>query len=169
VAKAPLYDFNTPLRSDHPFLNMRFLMSVVVFASLATTLLLSHRFAARIADGERPVLRVFQVALNAFAVWALSVEAWHGLGPSARQFGLSLVWTAYAGVLILIGIRRDSALVRWQALVLFGFVILKAIAVDLGMLAIGYRIASFFALGAILLGASFLYQRRLFGRSQAKP
>jgi uncharacterized membrane protein len=48
-------------------------------------------------------------------------------------------------------------------------VILKVIAVDLSSLAIGYRIASFFALGVILLGASFLYQRRLFGRGQAKP
>jgi len=144
-------------------------MSVVVFAVLGVTLLLTDRNAARLPENERPMLRTFQVALNVFGVWALSVEVWHMLGPSAQQLGLSLVWTIYAGILIVIGIRRESALVRWQALVLFGCVIFKVITVDLSMLAIVYRIASFFALGVILLGASFLYQKRLFGLGKAKP
>jgi uncharacterized membrane protein len=115
------------------------------------------------------VHRAFQVALNVFAVWALTIEVWHAFPVNAQEFAVSLVWTAYAGILIVIGIRRESALVRWQALVLFGCVILKAVFVDLAMLALGYRVASFFALGVILVGASFLYQRRLFGQGTTKP
>lgn len=169
IFKSLFLDFSVPFGVNQPFANMRFLTSIVVFAALGVTLLLSLRHASRIPEGERPVLRAFTVLLNVFGVWALSVEVWNSFGPLAQQLGLSLVWTAYAGILIVIGIRRESALIRWQALVLFGFVILKVVAVDLSTLAIGYRIASFFALGVILLGASFLYQRRLFGLGRTKP
>ena len=163
LAKAMFFDLVQPFDGAHPLVNVRLLTSAFVFASLALTLVMSARVVDRLPVGERPIVRAFGVALNAFAVWALSVEAWQAASPGAHQFALSLVWAAYAGILIVVGVRRDSSIVRWQALALFGLVVLKAVLVDLSILAIGYRIASFFALGVILLGASFLYQRRLFG------
>jgi uncharacterized membrane protein len=159
----------TIAESAHPFVNLRFLTSAVIFAALAFSLVLSQRRVSSLPPGELSVHRAFQVALNVFAVWALTIELWHAFPVNAQEFAVSLVWTAYAGILIVIGIRRESALVRWQALVLFGCVILKAVFVDLAMLALGYRVASFFALGVILVGASFLYQRRLFGQGTTKP
>jgi uncharacterized membrane protein len=51
------------------------------------------------------------------------------------------------------------AFVRWQALVLIAFTIGKVFLYDVSRLARGYRILSFIALGAVLLGISFIYQR----------
>jgi uncharacterized membrane protein len=168
-----MLDFAAEIVPGHAFANIRFLTCAVVFAALGMSLLLSARDAAQLSEPERSVMKVFEVALNVFAVWALSVEAWQAFAPvpytgagwtAAQQLAISLVWTLYAAMLIAIGTRRDSSRVRWQALALFGLVILKAVFFDLSLLALGYRIASFMALGLMLLGASFLYQRRLFGR-----
>jgi len=169
LLKAAFLDLTTEVAYAHPLTNLRFLTSAVVFASLATSLLLGARQVARVPDNEQTLLRAFVVALNAFAVYALSVEVWQSVGPSAQQLSISLVWVLYAGILIIIGTRRDSRFVRYQALVLFGLLIAKALLVDLAVLGLGYRVVSFLALGLIAIGASFLYQRRLFVAKKKAP
>jgi uncharacterized membrane protein len=57
--------------------------------------------------------------------------------------------------------QKKSGLLRWQSLALFGFTVAKVFLYDLGFLDRGYRIFSFFVLGAVLLAVSFLYQRKL--------
>jgi uncharacterized membrane protein len=68
--------------------------------------------------------------------------------------------------LIALGIRRESALLRWQALVLFGLVVIKVFVYDSSYLERFYRIVSFFILGLVLLVVSFLYQRKV---ARARP
>ncbi|HLJ83954.1 MAG TPA: DUF2339 domain-containing protein [Candidatus Eremiobacteraceae bacterium] len=171
--KAPATDFSTSVAPHTALTLIRIAVFVFVFAAMLCSLLLVRDRAAA-GKNDRLVLRCLDIALNVYGVWALSLIVWQAYaGPpastevswsAAQQLGLSLVWTVYAVALIAIGTWRDSAVIRWQALALFGFVILKAFLFDLSMLALGYRIASFFALGVMLLGASFLYQRRLFRR-----
>jgi uncharacterized membrane protein len=68
--------------------------------------------------------------------------------------------------LIALGVRCESALLRWQALVLFGLVVVKVFVYDSSYLERFYRIISFFILGLVLLIVSFLYQRKVArGRS----
>jgi len=55
---------------------------------------------------------------------------------------------------------RQSALLRWQALVLLGVAVAKVFLYDLASLDRVYRIVSFFILGSVLLAVSFLYTRR---------
>jgi uncharacterized membrane protein len=55
---------------------------------------------------------------------------------------------------------RQSALLRWQALVLLGVAVAKVFVYDLASLDRVYRILSFFILGSVLLAVSFLYTRR---------
>ena len=74
---------------------------------------------------------------------------------------MSLLWTAYASGLIALGVSRESALLRWQALVLFGLVAVKVFIYDSSFLERFYRIVSFFILGLVLLTVSFLYQRKV--------
>src|SRR5216684_3055023 len=84
----------------------------------------------------------------------------------AQHLALSLLWTAYASGLIALGVKRESALLRWQALVLFGLVVVKVFIYDSSFLERFYRIVSFFILGLVLLTVSFLYQRKVArGRS----
>lgn len=109
------------------------------------------------------------VAINFFALLALSQEFWDyfGSGPRsidhslAQHLSISILWTAYAGLLLLIGILRQWPLLRWQALILLGIVVFKVFFYDLSFLDRVYRILSFFILGSALLAVSFFYQRKL--------
>jgi uncharacterized membrane protein len=60
---------------------------------------------------------------------------------------------------MLIGFWKRSALLRWQAIVLLTLTAAKVFFYDIETLERGYRIAAFIALGTILLGISFFYQR----------
>ncbi|HZD77896.1 MAG TPA: DUF2339 domain-containing protein, partial [Acidobacteriaceae bacterium] len=77
----------------------------------------------------------------------------------AERFSYS-AWFLLAGAALLaVGFRRQSALLRWQALVLLAVTICKVFLLDTSTLSQGYRIISFLALGALLLAVSFAYQR----------
>jgi uncharacterized membrane protein len=76
-----------------------------------------------------------------------------------RDFAYSALWMLYGAVLLIVGFKRTSAELRWQALVLLAFTIGKVFIYDLSELSGAYRVVSFMALGVILLGISFIYQR----------
>jgi uncharacterized membrane protein len=77
----------------------------------------------------------------------------------AADLSLSIVWALYAIALVVAGIRRRYAPVRYFAIVLFSLTLLKLFLSDLSQLAGIYRIAGFVAVGLILLAASLLYQK----------
>jgi uncharacterized membrane protein len=72
---------------------------------------------------------------------------------------LSLGWFVEAAVLMAIGFWRDLPWVRWGALALLCTAVVKAFALDVWELSLGYRTLSFIALGVLLLVISFAYQR----------
>ena len=154
--------------SGTPFLNQRFAAFVVTAGSLAVSAHFARVYKERLTSRERPFFVVAAVAVNAVAVWGLSVELWHALGKQrwdldphlARQMGLSLLWAVAASLLILLGVRRESKGLRLQGLALLGMTVLKVFVVDLSSLDRAYRIASFLVLGIALLVVSFWYQKR---------
>jgi uncharacterized membrane protein len=75
------------------------------------------------------------------------------------QFTYSAFFMFYGAILLVTGFLRNSAFLRWQALVLLAFSIGKVFLVDVSQLTQGYRILSFLGLGALLLAVSFAYQR----------
>jgi uncharacterized membrane protein len=159
-----------PIPAESFLLNARFAAYAVVVASYAAALGFARRQLAEIREAEGSLLALLGVATNVFALAALSLEAWDlfarmetlGLSRSlAQQLALSMVWTLYATGLLLVGMKRASAMLRWQALALFGIVVGKVFLFDLSFLDRFYRIVSFLVLGAVLLGVSFFYQRKL--------
>lgn len=76
-----------------------------------------------------------------------------------RDFSYSAIWLIYGAVLMAVGFRKRSSFIRWQSLVLIAVTIMKVFLYDVSALDKGYRIISFVALGAVLLGISFVYQR----------
>jgi uncharacterized membrane protein len=72
---------------------------------------------------------------------------------------LSSAWAIYAAALIVIGMRRHYAPIRYFAIVLIGLTVLKVIAVDTQELDGIYRVLAFLVVGGILVGVSFLYQQ----------
>jgi len=150
--------------------NARFGAYFVLVACLAAVLYAVAKHGDALREGEEAPFGVCAIALNVYALIGLSLELWDyfgrqtGLGIDsslAQHLALSLLWTAYASVLIVLGIQRKSALLRWQALALFGMVVVKVFIYDSSFLQRFYRIVSFLMLGLVLLVVSFLYQRKV--------
>jgi len=125
----------------------------------------SSAAASESVDAE---IASLSVAANFFALLAVSLEFWDYFGRGnvssdhslAQHLAISILWTFYATALISFGLLRGSALLRWQALVLLGVVVVKVFLYDLASLDRVYRILSFFILGSALLAVSFLYTRK---------
>ena len=161
-----------PLPARQFLLNERFATYAVLIACLAAVISSARKQLSSVSSEERGLLGFLAVAGNFFALFSLSLELWDyfgrqsGLGIDSRlaqHLSLSLLWTAYASALIAFGIHRKSLLLRWQALSLFGFVVIKVFIYDSSFLERFYRIVSFFILGLVLLVVSFLYQRKVAG------
>jgi uncharacterized membrane protein len=159
------------------FFNERFATYAVVIACFAAVLYAAREHGSSVSHDELTALGGFAVAINVFSLIALSLELWDhfgrhaGLGIDsglAQHLSLSLLWTAYASALIILGVKRQSALLRWQALALFGLVVVKVFVYDSSYLERFYRIVSFFILGLVLLVVSFLYTRKV-ARERSSP
>jgi uncharacterized membrane protein len=156
-------------------LNPRFAVFAVEIACLGFTMSRLQRARATLSPREASIINVINVSINVLALWGLSLEV---LGLSSpyltKQLILTVLWTGYAAVLMSLGLRRASPLLRWQSLSLLALVLVKVVAFDLSQLPLGLRILSFFALGVVLVGVSFFYQRRVQARqaekeTQARP
>lgn len=153
--------------------NARFATYVVAIAVLGGIAVFGKRHAS--AD-EKPFLRMAAIGVNLLALIALTLEAsdyfdrmisagggsdYHFYQNVSLERGLtySAIWLIYGAVLMAVGFRNRSAFVRWQALILIAFTTGKVFIYDVSQLGGSYRIVSFIALGAVLLGISFVYQR----------
>src|SRR5437868_1345291 len=169
--------------------NSRFATYLLAIALLGRIVAAAGNYAT---EREKPVAQLAGVVLNVLALVALTLEAsdyfgrqvtiWyqthdrvlgglHQIGLE-RRFSYSLIWLIYGAGLMMFGFRKRSAFVRWQALVLIAFTIGKVFLFDVSELQQGYRILSFIALGAVLMGISYIYHRdwlKLTPRAQATP
>jgi uncharacterized membrane protein len=143
--------------------NARFGTLLFIIACYGVAVACGRIERERLSRDEALSYDVLAVAINAIALWALSDEivSIKSLGQEPMQLLLTVLWTVYAAVLMLLGLRRKSAFLRWQSLALLGVVISKVFLFDLSVLPLGLRILSFLALGIVLMGVSFVYQRRL--------
>jgi uncharacterized membrane protein len=141
--------------------------------------LLRHYREESPQEEERVAAIVCVLAAHVLALLGLSLEAYSfyqvrirfmesydteqiGLRSNlefGRQLVLSIIWGVYATFLMVWGIWRSRREQRWLALGLLLLTIAKVFLIDLASLERIYRIASFLALGVILLLVSYLYQR----------
>jgi len=160
-------------RTEMLVFNLRFFTYLVAIAVLGGIAAFGKQHAS---EKEMPFIYLSVVGLNLLALIALTLEVsdyfsrriteaganrfafYHQLAL-ARDFTYSAVWLIYGAALMTVGFRKRSAFVRWQALVLIAFTIGKVFVYDVSQLGGSYRILSFIALGAVLLGISFIYQR----------
>jgi uncharacterized membrane protein len=160
-------------RTEMLVFNLRFFTYLVAIAVLGGIAAFGKQHASK---KEMPFIYLSVVGLNLLALIALTLEVsdyfsrriteaganrfafYHQLALG-RDFTYSAVWLVYGAALMTVGFRKRSAFVRWQALVLIAFTIGKVFVYDVSQLGGSYRILSFIALGAVLLGISFIYQR----------
>jgi uncharacterized membrane protein len=108
-------------------------------------------------------LMLLLLTSEANAYWrvrdALSVEFGAAEDQFAREMTLSITWALYATALIVAGIRKQYAPLRYLAIVIFAVTIGKVFAFDLPKLGEIYRVLSIIGLGVTLLVSSYLYHR----------
>ena len=80
-------------------------------------------------------------------------------GAFARELTVSVTWGVYATVLIVIGLQRRYAPIRYVAILVFAATIVKVFAFDMAQLERIYRVSSVIGLGLLLLLTSYLYNR----------
>src|SRR5215469_8534012 len=158
-----------------------YLLAIAILAAIA-------KFGPQVVGGEEmPAIRIAGVAANVLALFALTLEArdyfqyqitaayqvdgWQGARDFtlARDFTYSAIWLVYGAALMVAGFSKRSAFLRWQALVLIGVTIVKVFTYDVSELQRAYRVLSFIALGVVLLGISFVYQRDWLKLSGSDP
>ncbi len=76
----------------------------------------------------------------------------------ARDATTSVAWALYALVLLGIGVRLDSTVLRWVSLGLLVLTIGKVFFHDIGKLEGLYRVFSLLGLGASMILVSIIYQ-----------
>ncbi len=108
------------------------------------------------------------VGANVLTILLLSVEInsyWHLRRPDdaaanlALLASLSVAWGLYGTALVVVGIMRRYAPIRYLAIALLLITVGKVFLVDLSELGGIYRIIGFMGLGACLLLGAWLYQR----------
>ena len=168
-----LMQFDAPHPGQLVLLNRRALTAMFVIAVLYALGAVYHRRYPEADRGVRP-RDVLLVAANALTLLMLTTETaafWTLREPLmtslerarnvrlVREAMISIVWAGYATGLIVAGLRRTYAPIRYLAIVVFGGTILKVFLVDLAELDRIYRVASIIGLGVLLLITSYLYQR----------
>ncbi|HEV2462492.1 MAG TPA: DUF2339 domain-containing protein [Acidobacteriaceae bacterium] len=166
-----------PTASTTILFNERFatyLVGIAVFAFIAFLAYRSHQSGR--PDFPIPwqtLAAVSVLIVNALILISISLEIhnyWWMLRYSGNyslvhdyrmyaQFTYSAFFMLFGAALLLLGFLRNSAFLRWQALVLLAISIGKVFLVDTSELSQGYRVFSFLALGVLLLAVSFAYQR----------
>ncbi len=77
----------------------------------------------------------------------------------SAQVALSVVWAAYAAVVLAVGFRLPSQPLRWGALGLFGLTLGKVVLVDMSNLPGLYRVVAFLVLSLMMGAAAWGYQK----------
>ncbi len=125
-------------------------------------------FAAyRISAGRSPIAAGTFVLANlvAILIFVREIGALFTSGEAdlQRALAVSAFLMVYGAALLAIGFVKQTAFVRWQALVLLIFTIGKVFLYDMSGLSAGYRVASLMGLGAVLMGVSYAYQKDWLG------
>jgi uncharacterized membrane protein len=82
-------------------------------------------------------------------------------GNFARDMSYSIAWALFALLMLIVGIRKQIAPVRYASLGLLGLTVVKLFFHDLSQLDQLYRIIAFVVVAVVAILASFLYQRFL--------
>jgi uncharacterized membrane protein len=151
-----------------PLFNARFGAALVIVAACYALALLHQRYGQHEADRAAPEIAALYVVGNVLTIALLTTEIsfyWQmrestdAAARLARSASVSVAWAIYGTALIVVGIVRKYAPVRYLAIALLAMTIVKAFLSDLSMLGGIYRIIGFVGLGVFLLLGAWLYQR----------
>jgi len=151
-----------------PVFNARVGATLLIVAVCYVLALLHQRYGDQMSDRAGPEIASLYVIGNVLTVVLLTTEIsfyWQvredtdAAARLARSASVSVAWAVYGTALIVVGILRRYAPIRYLAIALLTMTIVKAFLFDLSMLGGIYRIIGFVGLGVFLLLGAWLYQR----------
>jgi len=147
-------------------LNVRFLLGLVAVGLFFVYAEVSRRRGVQPDNHEHAAMPFIYGAAIILLLVLLSLEAGtynystDDFGVRyARLMAVSIVWGVYALAALIVGFALNLRALRLGALALFGLTAAKLILVDMAGVKQIYRIVTFFVLGGVMLGASYVYQR----------
>lgn len=156
---------------DHQLVGVTPLLNVLVAAyALPAILAIVAAAEVRRHGGRRLPLLASTVALLLGFVWiSLTVrQLFDGAfldrasAGAPERYAYSAAWVLYGVALLLAGIVRRGAILRFGSLAVMLLAVAKVFLYDTARLSDLYRVLSFLGLGASLLLLGFLYQRYVF-------
>jgi uncharacterized membrane protein len=167
---AALDTFSPHVNPYYPLLNAQLSLGILIIFSLAAMRPLIARIEKQ-AGQKSPIAglsHLLAALIPLVILWAGSVEIVRFCDSSfgrarfldpelAQQVGLSIFWALFAILCVLGGFALRLPQLRYFALALFAFTLLKIVLVDMSSVQTGYRILSFLILGLLLLATSLLY------------
>jgi uncharacterized membrane protein len=151
-----------------PVFNARVGATLVIVAVCYLLALLHERHSGQFSDGAGPEIAALYVLGNVLTIVLVTTEIsfyWRlredtdAAARLAQSASVSVAWALYGTALIVVGIVRRYAPIRYLAIALLAMTIVKAFLFDLSMLGGIYRIIGFVGLGVFLLLGAWLYQR----------
>ncbi|MBL7998787.1 MAG: DUF2339 domain-containing protein, partial [Candidatus Kapabacteria bacterium] len=146
----------------------------MLYLCTAAVLWCGYRIA-RIMSGRRPAIFSEIVACTVlFFVISHELVLWNEMlntSSDLTKLGMTILWTLYAVVLIIAGIRSRKKHYRVFAIIIMAIALLKLFLYDVASLPTILKTILFVALGVFLLLVSFLYNKfasRIFGEER-KP
>jgi uncharacterized membrane protein len=145
--------------TDNPVLNPTALCAVLAVVLCYGLAWLHYRDPDAPARDAALGTSLVAAQLLTLALLTREIHAAAREGAFAGELTVSLTWAIYATALIVIGLQRQYALIRYFAIAWFGITIAKVFFSDLAELERIYRVMSVIGLGITLLLTSYLYQR----------
>jgi uncharacterized membrane protein len=146
------------------FLSPRFagvLMTLGVILAWATVTRADHRTFTRPSGTIVPLYVWFTLSLLALLTTEPAGWLYRNITDprQAAQMSITIVWGLYASAMLSIGFWRRVMPLRLAALALFALTAVKLLAIDMANVRQIYRIISFFVMGTLMVGASYLYHK----------
>ena len=168
VVRLVILGFFEPPAGFVPVFNARVGATLLIVAVCYALAFLHRRYGDQMPDRGGPEIAVLYVLGNVLTLVLVTTEIsfyWRmredtdAAARLARSASISVAWAIYGTALIVVGIVRRYAPVRYLAIALLGMTVVKAFLSDLSMLGGIYRIIGFVGLGVFLLLGAWLYQR----------
>jgi uncharacterized membrane protein len=175
LAVGRLVLLDTPYADRQPFvpiLNQYALPALLVTACVLSVAAATRKFLSDPRPEDRAAAMVSGIVGVGLGWLILSVETYTyfsaqmGLPDAdvahlerSAQTALSVVWAAYAAVLLALGFRLRSLALRWAALVVFAVTLGKVFLIDMAELPGLYRVLAFFILALMMGAAAWGYQK----------
>ncbi len=175
------------LDTSRPFLNLMTLAGLLLCAAVVLLGRKPARSRTPLTKAETwsgpdnmplPSAAVVWTALLLFAL--LNFESWRvvdfvsnhrpgGLDEPGivKQMAMSVLWSLLGFAGVVIGFARKIAPMRYASLLLLAATLAKIVLIDMSNVEAVWRILSFIALGALLLGVSYVYHRHVESKVQA--